>query len=181
MRVLDGLGIEPCPIKPGQSWQNLIETQFNVQRRLADAKFVQAETFGEIEDAHTAFIQLFNTTRHWAHRDRTDDRLTPVAVLDGRLGCAVTLKQLRRVFRHLQFSRVVNRYGNVGIQRFYIYAERGIVKKASYSLVLSRSPPCRIPANAVNSLSLSLATWFHQDKKYLSTQAFQDSICFPTA
>ncbi|MFN2233586.1 MAG: helix-turn-helix domain-containing protein, partial [Anaerolineales bacterium] len=129
MRVLDGLGIEPCPIESGQAWQNLIETQFNVQRRLADAQFIQAETFAEIEDAHAAFVQLFNTTRHWAHRDRTDDRLTPVAVLDGRLGRAVTTEQLQRVFRHLQFSRVVNRHGNVSIQRFYIYAERGLSKR----------------------------------------------------
>jgi transposase InsO family protein len=129
MRVLEGLGIEPCPIEAGQSWQNLIETQFNVQRRLADAKFIQAETFAEIEDLHAAFIQLFNTTRHWAHRDRTDGRLTPVAVLDGRLGRSVTPEQLRRVFRHLQFSRVVNRHGNVSIQRFYIYAERGLARR----------------------------------------------------
>lgn len=129
LRVLDGLGIEPCPIESGQAWQNLIETQFNVQRRLADAQFIHAETFGEIEDAHAAFIQLFNTTRHWAHRNRTDDRLTPVAVLEGRLGRAVTPERLRRVFRHLQFSRVVNRHGNVSIQRFYIYAERGLSQR----------------------------------------------------
>jgi hypothetical protein len=129
MRVLEGLEIEPCPIESGQAWQNLTETQFNVQRRLADAKFIQAETFAEIEDLHAVFIQMFNTTRHWAHRHRTDDRLTPVAVLDGRLGRSVTPKQLRRVFRHLQFSRVVNRHGNVSIQRFYIYAERGLAQR----------------------------------------------------
>jgi hypothetical protein len=129
MRVLEGLDIEPCPIESGQSWQNLIETQFNIQRRLADAAFTQAETLTEIEDAHAAFVQLFNTTRHWAHRDRIDDRLTPVAVLDGRLGRAITPEQLRRVFRHLQFSRVVNRHGNVSIQRFYIYAERGLSQR----------------------------------------------------
>lgn len=129
MRVLEGLGIEPCPIESGQSWQNLIETQFNVQRRLADAKFMQAETFAEIQDLHAAFIQLFNTTRHWAHRDRADERLTPVAVLDGRLGRTVTPEQLRRVFRHLQFSRVVNQHGNVSIQRFYIYAEHGLARR----------------------------------------------------
>ena len=129
MRVLEGLDIEPCPIESGQPWENLIETQFNVQRRLADAKFIQAETFAEIEDLHAAFVQLFNTTRHWAHRDRTDDHLTPVAVLDGRLGRSVTPEQLRRVFRHLQFSRVVNQHGNVSIQRFYIYAERGLARR----------------------------------------------------
>ena len=129
MRVLEGLRVEPCPIESRQAWQNLIETQFNVQRRLTDAKFIQAETFGEIEDAHATFVQLFNTTRHWAHRDRTDDRLTPVAVLDGRLGRAIMPEQLRRVFRHLQFSRMVNRHGNVSIHRIYIYAERGLSKR----------------------------------------------------
>jgi hypothetical protein len=100
-----------------------------VQRRLADAKFIQAEPFAEIQDLHAAFIQLFNTTRHWVHRDRVDGRLTPVAVLDGRLGRMVTPEQLRRVFRHLQFSRVVNRHGNVSIQRFYIYAEHGLARR----------------------------------------------------
>lgn len=129
MRVLDGLEIEPCPIESGQPWQNLIETQFNVQRRLADTKFMQAESFAEIEDLHAAFIQLFNTTRHWAHRDRTDDRSTPVAVLDGKLGRSVSPEQLHQVFRHLQFSRVINRHGNISIHRFYIYAERGLTQR----------------------------------------------------
>jgi hypothetical protein len=129
LRVLEGLEIEPCPIESGQAWQNLIETQFNIQRRLADAKFRRAETLAEVEDQHAAFIQLFNTTRHWAHRDRMDDCLTPIAVLGGQLGRSVTPEQLQQVFRHLQFSRVVNRHGNVSIQRFYIYAERGLARR----------------------------------------------------
>ncbi len=129
LRVLDGLEIQPCPIEKRQAWQNLLETQFNVQRRLADAKFKQADTFEEIQDQQAAFIQLFNTTRHWAHRDRTDDCLTPISVLGGRLGRSVSPQNLRRVFRHVQFSRVVNRHGCVSVQRFYIYAERGLAKQ----------------------------------------------------
>ena len=129
MRVIEGLEIEPCPIEAGQPWQNLIETQFNVQRRLADADFKRAESFEEIQDQHAAFIQLFNTTRHWAHRKRDDKCFTPVAVLGGRFGRQTDLHELSRVFRHLQFSRVVNRHGNVSVQRFYIYAERGLSKK----------------------------------------------------
>ena len=129
MTVLDGLAIQPCPIEQGQPWQNLIEAQLNVQRRLADAKFKRADTFEEIQDQHAAFVQLFNTTRHWAHRERTDDRLTPVAVLDGRFGRDVTPEQLHRVFRHLQFTRTVNRYGRVSVQRYYIYAERGLARQ----------------------------------------------------
>jgi putative transposase len=129
LQVLEDLEIEPCPIQKKQAWQNLIESQFNIQRRLADSKFIQAESFTEIQDQHAAFIQLFNTTRHWAHRDRTDDCLTPVSVLGGRFGRLVTPQKLQKVFRHLQLTRTVNRHGLISIQRFYIYAERGLVKQ----------------------------------------------------
>ncbi|MCA9933325.1 MAG: transposase [Anaerolineales bacterium] len=129
LRVLDDLEIQPCPIEKRQAWQNLIEAQFNVQRRLADAKFKQSETFAEIQTQHAAFIQVFNTTRHWAHRQRTDDCLTPISVLGGRLGRAVTASQLRQAFRQLQVSRVVNQHGAVSLQRFYLYAERGLTKQ----------------------------------------------------
>jgi putative transposase len=145
MRVLDGLAIQPCPIETRQAWQNLIESQFNVQRRLADAKFKQTETFAEIQDQHAAFIQLFNTTRHWKHRDRTDERLTPIAVLAGRLGRAVERQQLQQVFRHLQFSRVVNRHGYISIQRFYIYAQHGLTRRR-------------------------VAVWFYQDRLHVEYQ-----------
>jgi hypothetical protein len=74
-------------------------------------------------------MQLFNTTRHWAHKERTDNRLTPMAVLNEQIGRAVTTKKLHKAFRHLQFSRLVNQHGLVSVQRFFIYAERGLAKK----------------------------------------------------
>jgi hypothetical protein len=55
--------------------------------------------------------------------------LTPVAVLGGRLGRSVSRQKLQRVFRHLQFSRTVNQHGLVSIQRFFIYAERGLSRQ----------------------------------------------------
>jgi hypothetical protein len=96
---------------------------------LADAKFKQGDTFAEIQDQRAAFIQLFNMTRHWAHKDRLNDRLTPIAVLAGRLGRSVTSQKLGRVFRQLQFSRAVNHHGSASVQRFYIYAELGLAKQ----------------------------------------------------
>ena len=39
------MGIEACYIEKGQPWEILIEAQFKVQLRLADAKFEQAATF----------------------------------------------------------------------------------------------------------------------------------------
>jgi putative transposase len=128
-RVLNGLEIEPCYIEKRQAWQNLIEAQFKIQLRLADAQFEQATSFEEIQAQHAAFIQLFNTTNHWAHRDRFDGCTTPVAVLGWQRGRQVDPHSLQSVFRHLQFRRSVNRHGNVSIQRFYVYAERGLAKR----------------------------------------------------
>jgi hypothetical protein len=68
-----------------------------------------------------------------------------VAVLGGRLGRLVEPKQLQRVFSHLQFSRVVNRHGYVSIQRFYIYAERGLTRRR-------------------------VAVWFYQDRLHVEYQ-----------
>jgi hypothetical protein len=107
---------------------NLIEAQFKIQLRLADAKFEQATTLEAIQAQHAAFIQTFNTTNHWAHREREDGRKTPVAVLDGERGRFQEPDTLQRVFRHLQFPRTVNQHGCVSVQRFYIYAEQGLAK-----------------------------------------------------
>lgn len=128
-RVLVGLEIEPCYIEKRQAWQNLIESQFKVQSRLADAKFEQAASLDEVQSQHAAFIQLFNTTNHWAHRDRFDGCTTPVAVLGWQRGRQVEPQDLRRIFRHLQFGRNINRHGYVSIQRFYVYAERGLARQ----------------------------------------------------
>jgi hypothetical protein len=69
---------------------------------LADAKFEQATTLEEIQEQHAAFVQIFNTTNHWAHRDREDGVKTPVAVLAWQQGRSLAPDSLSRAFRHLQ-------------------------------------------------------------------------------
>ncbi|MEM8860606.1 MAG: DDE-type integrase/transposase/recombinase [Chloroflexota bacterium] len=128
-QLLEKLEIEPCYIVKRQAWQNLIETQFKIQLRLVDAKFEQASNLTEIQEHHAAFIQVFNTTNHWAHRQREDGLKTPVAVLGWEQGRPVTPEILRSVFRHLQYSRKINQKGLVSVQRFYIYAHRGLASK----------------------------------------------------
>lgn len=81
-RILRALEIEPTSIEQGKPGQNLIEAQCKVQLRLADFKFEHAQTFEEIQTLHAAFIETFNTTRHWAHQEREDGRRTPVEVLE---------------------------------------------------------------------------------------------------
>jgi len=48
----------------GASYLNLMETHFNVQRRLYDDQFALTSTPLEFEQAHQDFLQLYNTTAH---------------------------------------------------------------------------------------------------------------------
>jgi hypothetical protein len=48
----------------GESYQNLMETHFNIQRRLYDYQFSFARTPAAFEQYHQAFIQTYNTTAH---------------------------------------------------------------------------------------------------------------------
>jgi transposase InsO family protein len=127
--ILDTLAIEPKYIEKGKPWENLIEAQFKIQLRLADFKFERAQTVEEIQNLHAEFIDTFNTTRHHAHQERADGRRTPMAVLSWVRGRAINPDQLHRLFQRLQFTRTVNRYGFVSIQRFFIYAEQGLSRQ----------------------------------------------------
>jgi transposase InsO family protein len=127
--LLEELNIEICYIEKGKPWENLIEAQFKIQLRLADAHFEQAQSFVEIQERHAQFVQTFNNTHHYAHRQRSDKLRTPAAVLGWVRGRKVTPEELQRALRHLQVERVVTKAGYVSIQRFYIYAERGLARK----------------------------------------------------
>ncbi len=80
-------------------------------------------------DCQHANSQRANTTNHWAHRHRSDGCKTPVSVLGWTRGRTVEPTTLRSAFRHLQFPRTINRHGYVSVQRFFIYAERGLTKQ----------------------------------------------------
>jgi len=127
--LLADLEIEVCHIEKGKPWENLIEAQWKVELRLADAKFERAETLEEVQTLHAAFIETFNTTPHWAHRRRDDGLRTPDEVLGWVRGRALEPGQLQGALRDLQVERTVNRAGYISIQRFYVYAERGLSRQ----------------------------------------------------
>ena len=129
LSILRHLDIEPVHIEKGKPWQNLIESQFKMQLRLADFKVEQAHTLEEIQNHHAAFIETFNSTRHWAHHNRKDGYHRPADVLGWVKGRAVDVAYLRQLFGRVEFLRTVNRYGFVSVQRFYIYAEDGLSRQ----------------------------------------------------
>jgi hypothetical protein len=128
-RILAALGIQPLYIERGKPWQNLIETQFKIQLRLADHNFEQAQSLEELQDHHAEFVESFNQLPHGAHQNREDGRTSPQAVLEWVRGRLVDPSELDALFRHLQWSRLVNQHGFVSIQRFYLYAERGLTRR----------------------------------------------------
>lgn len=127
--ILAGLGIERCPIEQGKPWQNLIEAQCKIQLRLADATFERATSFEEVQAEHAMFIETFNTTAYWAHQEREDGLRTPVEVLQWARGRLVAPDLMRQLFRHVHLERTVDPRGYVRVQRFSIYAERGLARK----------------------------------------------------
>src|ERR671932_374643 len=53
---------EPIESTKGESYKNLMETHFNIQRRLYDYQFSLTTSPIEFEQAHQAFMTLYNTT-----------------------------------------------------------------------------------------------------------------------
>ena len=83
----------------------------------------------EIQEQHAAFVETFNTTPHWAHRERADGLRTPEETLGWVHGRELAPDALLGALRQLQVARTVNRAGYVSVQRFYLYAERGLARK----------------------------------------------------
>jgi hypothetical protein len=110
----------------GESYQNLVETHFNIQRRLYDYQFSLARTPAELEQRHQAFIQTYNTT---AHQGLLKDRRLPpipVDVLGTARGRIYAPDELARRFSQALFPRTTNRYGCVTLHGYHFYVEAGL-------------------------------------------------------
>ena len=63
----------------GESYMNLMETHFNIQRRLFDYQFSLTTTPTELEQMHQVFIRTYNTT---AHQGLLEEHFTPPIPLE---------------------------------------------------------------------------------------------------
>jgi hypothetical protein len=110
----------------GESYQNLVETHFNIQRRLYDYQFSLAQTPLELEQRHRAFIQTYNMTAHQGLLN--DQRLPPmpVEVLGEAKGRMYAPEELARSFSEALFPRTTNRHGCVTLHSYHFYVEEGL-------------------------------------------------------
>jgi len=107
LAICEALEIEKEYIHPRQSWENLVETHFNVMRRMSQVHFEQVTSWQGAKIAHERFVTDYNAQPHWAHRKRDDNRLSPAEVLGEEKSKLRTPEQLRKkVSIQLDYAKV---------------------------------------------------------------------------
>jgi putative transposase len=124
--IYAALQIKKEQIAKRQAWQSYIESNFGLQRRLADVHFARAASWAELWTMHDQWVTEHNWQVHWAHRHRQDGRHAPAEVLGFVRGHFWTSDEVERAFRY-RSGRTVNRYGFVRYCNWQMYAERGLV------------------------------------------------------
>ncbi len=126
--VYRALGIRKEEIERGQAWQSLIETNFNLQRRLADFHFSRAESWEELLEEHDLWLERHNTQRHKAHEARGDGRRSPSEVLGTLTVVRHHPVDLSRAFFSTRFVRRLDASGYARIKHWRVYAEEGLAR-----------------------------------------------------
>src|SRR5437667_7990107 len=107
LAICEALDIEKEYIHARQSWENLVETHFNVMRRMSQVHFEQVTRWQGAKTAHERFVTDYNLQPHWAHRKRDDNRLSPAEVLGQEKSRLRTPEQLRKkVSIQLDYAKV---------------------------------------------------------------------------
>lgn len=124
------LGIDHKTItgKDGESYKNLMETHFNIQRRLYDYQFSLSRTPIEFEQAHQRFLELYNSTAHYGLLQEKFEPPIPLEVLGEAKGRLYSLEELERKFSRALFPRTTNGYGCVTLHSYHFYVEEGLPK-----------------------------------------------------
>jgi putative transposase len=107
-RIYEALGIKKEEIERGKPWQNVVETTFAIQERMADHYFEGAESWSELVAAHEAWMYNYNHQVHWAHLERKDGKHSPIEVLGWLSEVRYRPEDLHRAFFSSSFTRVLD-------------------------------------------------------------------------
>ena len=126
--VYRALDIIKEEIERGQPWQSFIETNFNLQRRLADHFFAKAETWEDLVVEHDLWLERHNTQRHFAHEGREDGRRSPSGVLGPVRLVRHRPTDLSRAFFSTVLVRKLDASGYARVKHWRVYAEEGLAR-----------------------------------------------------
>jgi hypothetical protein len=124
--IYRALGIRKLEIEKGQPWQSYLETAWNVQRRMADHYFAQAEDWPGLLEEHDRWMADYNLQEHYAHQHRKEGRRSPSAVLSWVRTPRFQEEDLERAFFLARHTRTVDGLGYLVLQRHRLYAEEGL-------------------------------------------------------
>lgn len=162
-RVYRELGIVKREIEKRQAWENLIETQFNVQRRMADLGFAQAKSWEELLEVHDQWLLDFNLQPHYAHQKREDGRRSPSEVLGWVRGSEFEPEALDRIFRGLRFERKLDALGYARFRHWRVYGEEALSGEGAAIWV---SDDAIVVEYAAEKLAIYKVKW-HPDHKHI--------------
>jgi len=156
----------------GQSYMNLMETHFNIQRRLYDYQLALTRTPCEFDEAHQRFLALYNSTAHQGLLKERFASPIPLHVLGDSKGRLVPPQELARKFAQALFVRTTNRYGCVTLHRSHFYVDQGLVQtpvllwvagedlRAVYDHVLLAEYICHYDLRTGQVTRLRLGQWY---------------------
>jgi hypothetical protein len=151
---------------------NLMETHFNIQRRLYDYQLALTRTPQEFDAAHQQFLALYNTTAHQGLLKERFASPIPLHVLGDSKGRLLPSQELTRKFAHALFVRTPNRYGCVTLHRFHFYVDQGLAQmpvclwvtgedlRAVYDHVLVAEYTCHYDLRTGTVTRLHLGHWY---------------------
>jgi transposase len=119
---------EPIVSTQGESYKNIMETHFNVQRRLYDYQFSLTQTPTAFEQVHQTFLHTYNTTAHQGLLKEAFDPPIPLQVLGEAKGRMYTPDELIHKFSQALFPRTTNQHGCVTLHSDHFYIEEGLPK-----------------------------------------------------
>src|SRR5437879_13167058 len=102
---------QPMESPKGESYLHWMETHCNVQRRLYDYQFSLSTTPLEFEQAHQAFMELYNTTAHQGLLKARRDPPIPLVVLAEAKARPYPPEELTRMLSPPHLPLTTNRYG----------------------------------------------------------------------
>jgi len=172
--VCTRLGIDHHPIvsTQGQSYMNLMETHFNIQRRLYDYQLALTRTPHEFDQAHQRFLALYNSTAHQGLLKEHFASPIPLHVLGESKGRLMPPQELARQFAHALFVRTANQYGCVTLHRAHFYVDEGLAQtplllwvageelRAVYDHVLLAEYTCHYDLRTGMVTRLRLGQWY---------------------
>jgi hypothetical protein len=171
--VCTRLGIDHQTIvsTAGQSYMNLMETHFNIQRRVYDYQLALTRTPHEFDQAHQRFLALYNSTAHQGLLKEQFASPIPLHVLGDSKGRLVPPQELARTFAHALFVRTTNPYGCVTLHRSHFYVDQGLTQtpvllwvagedlRAVYDHVLLAEYTCHYDLRTGTVTRLRLGQW----------------------